>query len=60
MICGKRVMDYLNMVNDQNRQVSMKLSAKIGETAAAVTRLQDENFRLKGQVNHMFDETLYM
>lgn len=29
MICGKRVMDYLNMVNDQNRQVSMKLSAKI-------------------------------
>ena len=45
MICGKRVMDYLNMVNDQNRQVSMKLSAKIGETAAAVARLQDENFR---------------
>lgn len=43
MICGKRVMDYLNMVNDQNRQVSMKLSAKIGETAAAVARLQDEN-----------------
>ena len=56
MICGKRVMDYLNMVNDQNRQVSMKLSAKIGETAAAVARLRDENFRLKGQVNHMFDE----
>ena len=56
MICGKRVMDYLNMVNDQNRHVSMKLSAKIGETAAAVARLQDENFRLKGQVNHMFDE----
>ncbi len=49
-------MDYLNMVNDQNHQVSMKLSAKIGETAAAVARLQDENFRLKGQVNHMFDE----
>ena len=56
MICGKRVMDYLNMVNDQNRQVSVKLSAKIGETAAAVARLQDENFRLKGQVNQMFDE----
>ena len=56
MLSGKRVLDYLNMVNDQNRQVSMKLSAKIGETAAAVARLQDENFRLKGQVNHMFDE----
>ena len=56
MICGKRVMDYLNMVNDQNRQVSVKLSAKIGETAAAVGRLQDENFRLKGQVAHVVDE----
>ena len=56
MICGKRVMDYLNMVNDQNRQVSVKLSAKIGETATAVGRLQDENFRLKGQVAHVVDE----
>ena len=56
MICGKRVMDYLNMVNDQNRQVSVKLSAKIGETAAAVGRLQDENFHLKGQVAHVVDE----
>ena len=56
MICGKRVMDYLNMVNDQNRQISVQLSAKVGETAAAVARLQDENFRLKGQLSHMFNE----
>ena len=56
MICGKRVMDYLNMVNDQNRQISVQLSAKIGETAATVARLQDENFRLKGQLSHMFNE----
>ena len=56
MICGKRVMDYLNMVNEQNHQISMKLSAKTGETAAAVARLQDENFRLKGKVSHMVDE----
>ena len=56
MVCGKRVMDYLNMVNDQNRQISVRLSAKIGETAAAVARLQDENFRLKGQLSHMFNE----
>ena len=27
MICGKRVLDYLNMVNEQNHQISMKLSA---------------------------------
>ena len=56
MLSGKRVLDYLNMVNDQNRQVSVKLSAKIGETAVAVGRLQDENFRLKGQVAHVVDE----
>ena len=56
MVCGKRVMDYLKMVNDQNRQISVQLSAKIGETAAAVARLQDENFRLKGQLSHMFNE----
>ena len=56
MVCGKRVMDYLNMVNDQNRQISVQLSAKIGETAATVARLQDENFRLKGQLSHMFNE----
>ena len=48
MICGKRVMDYLNMIDDQNHQIS--------ETAAAVARLQDENFRLKGKVSHMVDE----
>lgn len=56
MICGKRVMDYLNKINDQNRQVSVKLSAKIGETAAAVERLQEENFRLKGQVSRAVNQ----
>ena len=56
MICGKRVLDYLNMVNDQNHQISVKLSAKTEETAAAVERLQDENFRLKGKLMHMVDE----
>ena len=56
MICGKRVMDYLNMIDNQNHQISVKLSAKTGETAAAVARLQDENFRLRGKVSHMVDE----
>ena len=56
MICGKRVMDYLSIVNEQNHQISVKLSAKTDETAAAVARLQDENFRLKGKVSHMVDE----
>ena len=33
MISGKRVLDYLNMVNEQNRQVSVKLSAKATENS---------------------------
>ena len=56
MICGKRVLNYLNMVNEQNHQISMKLSAKMDRTADAVQRLQDENFRLKGQVARMEED----
>ena len=56
MICGKRVLNYLNMVNEQNHQISMKLSAKMDRTADAVQRLQDENFRMKGQVARMEEE----
>ena len=56
MICGKRVLDYLNMVNDQNHQISVKLSAKMDKTAQAVERLHEENFRLKGQVGQLVDD----
>lgn len=56
MICGKRVLDYLNMVNEQNHQISVKLSAKMDKTAQAVSRLQEENFRLKGQVGQLVDD----
>lgn len=55
MLSGKRVLDYLNMVNEQNRQISVKLSAKADKTAMAVARLQDENFALKGRV-HALEE----
>lgn len=56
MIAGQRVMDYLNMVNEQNHQISVRLSAKPAQTAAAVSRLWEENYRLKGRVNHMEDQ----
>lgn len=56
MICGKRVLDYLNMINEQNHQISVKLSAKMDKTAQAVERLQEENFRLKGQVGQLVDD----
>ena len=53
MLSGKRAMDYLNMVNEQNHQISVKLSAKTDKTAQAVARLQEENFSLKGRVHAM-------
>lgn len=56
MICGKRVLDYLQMVNGQNHEISVKLSAKPDQTAKAVQRLQDENFQLKGRVMQMEEE----
>lgn len=56
MICGKRVLGYLNMVRDQNHQVSVQLSAKEGNTAEAVARLAEENFRLKGRVLRLEEE----
>ena len=58
MISGKRVLNYLNMVNGQNHQISVKLSAKMDKTAQAVARLQDENFALKGRVHTMEEEML--
>ena len=56
MISGRRVLDYLNMVNGQNHQISVKLSAKTEETAQAVERLHGENYRLKGQILHLTQE----
>jgi alanyl-tRNA synthetase len=56
MICGKRVLDYLNKVDNQNHQVSVLMSAKPGQTAQAVSRMLDENFRLRGTVSRMEGE----
>ncbi len=50
MISGKRVLSYLNMVNAQNHQISVLLSAKPDRTAEAVKRSMEENFRLKGRI----------
>ena len=56
MISGKRVLDYLNRINEQNSRISVKLSAKTEETAQAVERLWEENYRLKGQLLHLEQE----
>lgn len=56
MICGKRVLAYLQMVNSQNHEISVKLSAKPNQTAKAVKRLQEENFQMKGRMMQMEEE----
>lgn len=56
LICGKRALSYFNMIWKQNHGISVELSAKPGETAQAVKRLHEENFRLRGRVMAMEEE----
>ncbi|MBQ0000005.1 MAG: alanyl-tRNA editing protein, partial [Clostridiales bacterium] len=57
MICGGRVLAYLNQVDAQNHAISVRLSAKPDKTAEAVTRLYEENARLKVSVSRMEEES---
>ncbi|MBQ8305827.1 MAG: alanyl-tRNA editing protein [Blautia sp.] len=57
MISGRRVLQYLQMVSTQNHQVSVLLSAKPHETAKAVQHMQEENFSLRGRLQHMEAES---
>ena len=53
MIAGGRVLSYLNQVDRQNHIVSAALSAKIFETGDAVRKMQQENYRLRGEVQNL-------
>ena len=57
MISGRRVLRYLQMISTQNHKVSVLLSAKPHETAKAVQHMQEENFALRGRVQHLEAET---
>lgn len=59
MISGRRVYDYLSVTADQNHRISVLLSAKHGETADAVLRMQEENYRLRGEVLRL-EEASYL
>lgn len=50
MAAGERALKWANQVAAQNTRISQLLSAKPGETAAAVERMQREIFLLKGRV----------
>ena len=50
LVCGKRALDYLSQVWEQNHQISNLLSAKTMQTSGAVRRLLDENAALKSRI----------
>lgn len=58
MLCGRRAMEYLNGILEQNRQISVALSAKPLNTAASVLRLkkdsEENSYRLNGLENEAF------
>ena len=56
--CGRRALQILNNVYDQNRQVSQAFSAKITETGAAARKMNEalagEKFRTAGLMKRVF------
>ena len=58
MLCGRRTLAYVNAVMEQNHRISVTLSAKALNTAAAVERLKGEQeqaqYRLVGLENREF------
>ena len=53
MLSGRRALQYLTAVQDQNRQISQLLSAKVMETAKAVKNLSAELENKRQQVTAM-------
>ena len=58
ILCGMRALAYENALLDENRAVSRALSAKQGELAEAVVRLQQERDALKETVTVLAMERL--
>ena len=58
LLAGRRAYDYVCMTAEQNHQISVLTSARPGETAAAVARLQEElaaaRYRCVGLENQLF------
>lgn len=53
MAAGGRALRWVNQIAEQNTRVSQLLSAKPGETAAAVERLQKEVYALRGRATEL-------
>lgn len=59
MLSGKRAFEYLSKINNQNRKISVLLSAKVNETSEAVNRLLEENRKLKFSITQTEERLLY-
>ncbi|MDO4939397.1 MAG: alanine--tRNA ligase-related protein [Lachnospiraceae bacterium] len=58
MLSGKRALDYLSLVWEQNQGISQALSAKPTDTLDAVVRLKEESSSLKYRIGIMEIEKL--
>ena len=58
ILCGKRALDFLGTVYDQNRAVGQRLSVKPQDTAAAVDRLEDELTAAKARMTALEDQVI--
>ena len=56
ILCGKRALDYLDCIHDQNRAVAQRLSVKPQDTLAAVERLEGELVDLKAMMSRLEDQ----
>lgn len=56
LLCGRRAVAYLTAINNQNRLVSQQLSAKVMETAQAVSAMAAELERSKQRIYAMESE----
>lgn len=56
MAAGGRALAWINRIAEQNTKVSQMLSAKPGETAAAVERLQKDVYQLRGRVAELEEQ----
>lgn len=59
MLCGRRALDYLNKVHQQNQIVSRVFSAKALDTGAAAQKVNEtlaqQKYRIVGLENQIFD-----
>ncbi|MCD8147310.1 MAG: alanyl-tRNA editing protein [Clostridiales bacterium] len=53
MLCGRRALEYINGIGEQNHAISVELSAKPMKTAAAVHKLKEEHGQAVYRLNQM-------